>query len=77
MPKQEAIKIEKNIPFPPDIRRGRKSPYPWLEMKVGDSFAFDGSLINAQAATTYHGSRTGRTFRARAYNGHVRIWRMK
>jgi len=34
---RHAIKIEKNVPMP--VRaRGAESPYPLLEMKVGDSF---------------------------------------
>ena len=74
---EEAIvKIDKNIPFP-TRRYGVRSKYPWMELNTGDSFVFEGSVATAHAATTYYNSKTGKEFRARAYNGHVRVWRTK
>lgn len=70
------VQIEKNIPFPPPTA-GRRSEYPWYELKVGDSFAYNGSVVNAQAAATYYTGKTNKTFRARAHNGGTRVWRVK
>lgn len=78
MPKTETgIKIDKGIPFPGDSPVGRRSIYPWLQMAVGDSFAFNGSLVNAKAAATYYTAKGNKTFKARALNGGVRVWRTK
>lgn len=77
MPKTEqSIKIDKGIPFPGDGPVGRKSIYPWLKMAVGDSFAYNGPLVNAQAGATYH-SKGNKKFKAREGNGSVRVWRTK
>lgn len=75
MPEIE-VKIDKKIPFP-GRRYGVKTKYPWKELNIGDSFAFDGSVENAHASSTYYNNRTGKVFRARAYNGGARIWRIK
>lgn len=73
---ETAVKIDKNIPFP-GRKYGARSKYPWMEMSKDDSFIFEGSVANAHAATTYYNGKTGKEFRARAYNGHVRVWRIK
>lgn len=70
------VQIEKNIPFP-DPSPGRRSKYPWRELKVGDSFAYDGPAVNAQSAATYYTNKTNKTFRARKHNGSTRVWRVK
>lgn len=70
--------IERNIPFP----EGRgKTKYPWRELGVGDSFVYDGSVINAQQSAVHYTRVTGRTFKARTVNEDdlviVRVWRLK
>lgn len=77
MPKVERdIKIDKNIPFPERELGRKRSPYPWREISKGESFVFNGTVTNAQAAATYYSKATDKTFRARVYNGHVRVWRI-
>lgn len=66
--------IERNIPFP----EGRgKVKYPWRELNVGESFVYDGSVINAQASAVYYSRATDKTFKARTVNDTVRVWRLK
>ena len=50
-----AIKIEKNIPAPET--RGRRPQYeiPWDDMKVGDSFLFEGSVSTIHRSAKAYG----------------------
>lgn len=64
--------ISNDIPFPED---GIKSKYPWRELKVGESFVYDGSAINAQQAALYHSRTKGKTFKASTVHNEVRVWR--
>lgn len=79
MPKavEKEVKIDKGIPFPEPEPGRKRSPYPWRSLAKGESFVFSGSVTNAQAASTYYSKATDKTFRARAYNGHVRVWRIE
>ncbi len=68
------IKVESGIPMP---RKGN-SPYPFHEMKVGDSFAVPLSQSDrARSAARMHGVRHGKKFAGRAGTKNYRIWRIK
>ena len=66
------IKIDSHIPFPDD---GKSSKYPWRELQVGQSFVYDGNVINAQQAALYHSRRKSKTFKASTLRNEVRVWR--
>lgn len=66
--------IEQNIPIPTDKRR---SPYPWQEMKVGDSFFVPGKkMASVSSACTFQKKKTGREYVTRCVDGGVRVWRV-
>lgn len=74
----EAVKVDKNVPFPPEAPHGRPSRYPWRDLKKGESFIYGGNLDAAKSAANYYNIRTDMTFRARLTDdGKVRVWRMK
>ena len=69
------VKIDKDVPFP--VLKRYRTRYPWHDLQVGDSFVYDGSLINAKAAAAYHSNDVTR-FAARISDKSksiVRIWR--
>lgn len=71
--------IEKGVPLPDHQRRGsQNSRYPFPDMEVGDSFAFEEHEHRrvAQAAHAYK-KRTGRGFTVRRVDGGGRCWRIK
>ena len=65
------IKIDKDVPYPGN---GNATKYPWSELKKGESFVYDGHVINAKAAARYH-SKGDKMFRAHSVRNEVRIWR--
>ena len=71
------IKIDKNIPIPPNNSQGgRPSKYPWRDMAVGDSFRVEGKTCNAVTGmASSAGKRLGMKFTVRTEDGGHRIWR--
>lgn len=70
------IKIDKNIPSPPS-GRGRKCKYPWVDMKIGDSFFIEGVKGRDFAATAYAaGKRLDMKFSVRTVEGGSRCWKI-
>lgn len=69
-------KIQKNIPIPPKVV-GRKNPYPFDDMEVGDSFSVP---LNKYKAVTYainrHQKVSNMKFTRRALSNEVRVWRI-
>jgi hypothetical protein len=78
--KDFAVKIEPGVPLPGKCEGRRLRSFPWLEMKVGDSFFVPreqhGMARNAHAA----GQRYGLKFATRAVTEAgkrgTRIWRL-
>lgn len=69
--------IEKNIPVPASLTRGRPARYPWSGMEIGDSFFVSGKSVRSFESCVRQASmRTGRTFRPRDVEGGVRVWRI-
>lgn len=66
------IKIEKNIPIPPQTRQ---EFYPWKEMKVGDSFFTDIKAIRSSAYAA--ALRLKLKFRVAVDGKGFRVWRIK
>lgn len=68
--------IDKNVPMPAP-KRGRRSKYPFAQMRVGDSFSFDLKLRNTvSAAASAYASNNGVKFAMRSEGGNARIWRV-
>ena len=69
------IKIDKNIPIPPDSR-GKSYKYPFEDLQIGDSFVMlsgsrGGCVQNAQR-------KLGHKYTIRNIgNNKVRVWRIK
>lgn len=72
------IEIEKNVPLK-RVTPGQKSPYPFQDMEVGDSFAFPGAYHTAAAHTQIWKHRLpGKRFSLRKMDdGSIRIWRVE
>lgn len=69
------IKIDKNVPVPAN-GCGRKSIYPFREMKVGDSISVPKEKFHSARCNAYFFARRNkRKFVARA--SELRIWRVK
>ena len=69
--------IEKNVPLVQKNRGGRKEKYPFRQMEVGDSFVVRGGIVSSMRVTLrFAGLRHGRTFKTRAVEGGVRVWRV-
>lgn len=73
------FKIESNVP-PPSGDSGRPAKYPWAEMKVGDSFRFDGApgvrdRISA-SSRAFAKRNAGVAFVTRREGDGYRIWRI-
>ena len=69
------MKIDKGLAKPPP-RKGYKSKYPWGELKVGDSFVYDGGPIDAAKVNCrYQSKKWQRKFEADILKGEVRVWR--
>lgn len=72
-----AFKIDRDIPVPADIGRGRRCLYPFQDMRVGDSFVAEG--LSAVRAAHAWGSRHKATFASRQLergSNQFRIWRL-
>lgn len=68
------IKIDKGVPIPKS-GLGRPAKWPWVEMKVGDSFFMPKPATSTGAYTI--GKRLKRKFVQRAEGKGTRIWRVK
>jgi hypothetical protein len=79
----QSIEIDKHVPIPRHGNTGRRSsPYPFLEMQVGESFFVPNGKRNTLAHYATHFRYTvGKTFTVRAWeeNGArgFRVWRTK
>jgi hypothetical protein len=73
----KAIKLEQRMPIP--MRKaGDRSKYPWVIMKIGESFFVADKPIEGMSARAVHAAkRFGRKYTCRSENGGVRIWRIK
>lgn len=72
-------KIEKNVPPPNGVKLGAsRSKYPFMTMKVGDSFlASDRRPSQVSAAWAPLVKKHGMRFVSRSEAGGVRVWRVK
>lgn len=62
--------VERDVKMPE--QRGRSSVYPFGEMEVGDSFAFEAETRhNVQRAASAYGSRNNKKYSVRG----LRCWR--
>ena len=68
--KTKEIKVVSNVPMPEN--RGK---YPFKEMKVGDSFFFNGLQARAAATASNAAKRYGFKFATRKEEKGARIWR--
>lgn len=63
--------IDKDVPIP-----GRLTKYPFMNMRIGDSFlAFGADIPRARSAARMHARRYGIYFVTRIEDDGVRIWR--
>ena len=76
------ISIDKNIPVPTLIRRGRHASLPSADLEIGDSFMLPAITKDEldQARTRLRSStasliKKGRKFATRSVEGGIRIWR--
>ena len=72
--------IDKNVPMPP-AKRKRNDRFPFADMQIGDSFAFEGSSTGAIAQAVYvaakaHFGATGYVS-IRQMGKESRVWRVK
>lgn len=74
-----SVKVDKNIAMPPAPGSGRGAKYPWVTMKIGESFAIAAPAINnARVTASSASTRYGKKFVARQLpNGEFRIWRIE
>lgn len=68
------IEIEDGIPYEP--RSNTLERYPWQQLEIGQSFLYPGKVKSATMAAVRAGKRWGKTFRVRAMEDGVRIWRV-
>ena len=72
------FEIEKGIPVPPRVYRGRVSKYPFANMEVGESFLVEATPAKAASLATAAGRRRpGWKFISRKVDEtHARVWRV-
>lgn len=76
MQQLEAIEIDPGLPIPPDRGPGSRSKYPWIHLRIGDSFFVPKTTIEKMAANANKAAkRFGRRFTCRTMDGGVRVWR--
>ncbi len=75
----EKFKIEHGVELP--LSRTKRAKYPFGEMQVGDSFAFDSaSVLRLKSAASYFGIRNNREYSIRLTDpvkNEYRCWRIK
>jgi hypothetical protein len=73
------IPIDKNVPIPPERKRGGQRKYPFRTMMVGDSFLVKESgervRLTLGSAASVAGRRLKRTFTVRKTEDGHRVWR--
>lgn len=74
-------KIDKNIAVPENVKLGRKTKYPFGELRIGESFFVNKSHRSFPNVAISYGQRNGKEFRVqrakeKGKNG-FRIWRIK
>lgn len=71
--------LDRGVPLPPAVRRGRRAAWPWSEMSVGDSFIVpDAQIATFRVQTVRVSKKLGRKFRtARTDTGVFRCWRVE
>jgi hypothetical protein len=70
------FKIEKNLPVPPPAEKVRM--YPFLDMEVGDSFAYPSNTHHTVRSSMYSYTRnTTMKFSFRKLGEESRCWRVK
>lgn len=67
------VKIDKNIPLP------KKYIYPFVDMKVGDSFFINKKRTTVYYAVKYYVNRKGygKKFKLKSVENGTRCWRIK
>lgn len=71
-------KIESGVPIPAGYGPRGTSQYPFMDMKVGDSFQVKDRTINAVRQNAFSWSRgSGKKFSVRKDGKFVRAWRTK
>lgn len=74
----ETVEIECKIPIPNHRVAGDRSKYPWLTMKVGDSFFVPDRTIAAFSSIVVQAAKRFDTkYTCRTENEGVRVWRIK
>lgn len=75
----EPVRIEKNIPVPTPIHRGRPNRYPWKGMEIGDSFLFpkEVSLAGCRTMAWDAGRKLKRKFTVMQTSEGNRCWRIE
>ena len=64
------------IPVPP-AKPGKPAKYPWLELKIGESFEVLGPACKSVGSQASHmGSYHGIRFVTRRIPGGIRVWRV-
>lgn len=70
------MKIDRNIPIPAKTP-GRPFKHPWLDLQVGDSFEYPGTIHTGYTLIQRIQNRYDRRFTARTMpSGKLRIWRV-
>lgn len=69
--------IDKNVPIPTKLGGGAKAKFPWLALRVGDSFLIPDQNLKQHMNNAYAaGVRYGRKFICRRDGNGVRVWRI-
>lgn len=66
------VKIEKNVPLPPL----KTYPYPWADMKIGDSFFTETAATSLSTGRAKAQKKTGFKFSLRIEGTGTRVWRI-
>lgn len=69
------IKIDKGIPIP--VARKKVTPWPFMDMEIGDSFLVDEASMRAAASTAQDMKKQGYIFTRRKTRDGYRFWRVK
>lgn len=70
-------KIQAGIPIPPQSRK-KSSKYPWLQLKIGDSFFVPNiTSVKLGSMTSHAKKRYKINLTARTFPDGVRVWRIK
>lgn len=74
-----AIRIDKDIPAPQDMRQGNKEHYPFSQLEVGESFFASNAEYDpkrVRQATYAASKRHNKRFRTRTNRHGIRVWRI-